>query len=64
MGIGISLLLLAGGAILRWGVAVDDPSGFNIHSIAIILMVVGAIGVVVSAAMMSSARRRGTVVEP
>lgn len=68
MGIGISLVLLAAGAILKYAVNVDDPSGVDLGTIGVILMVVGAIGVVVSTLFWSrlgvgGARRRETVVE-
>ena len=47
MGIGVSLVLVAAGAILTW--AVDATvSGLNIHTVGVILMVVGAIGFVLS----------------
>lgn len=46
MGIGVGLVLVAIGAILRFAVNVTT-SGFNIHTIGVILMVIGAIGVVV-----------------
>jgi len=47
MGIGVSLILVAAGAILTW--AVDATvSGLNIHTVGVILMVVGAIGFVLS----------------
>lgn len=48
MGIGVSLVFLALGAILNYAISVDDPSGVNLNTIGVILMVVGAIGVVVS----------------
>ncbi|HEX4868652.1 MAG TPA: DUF6458 family protein [Acidimicrobiales bacterium] len=48
MGIGVGLLLLAAGAILAFAVEVDSTGGFNINTIGIILMVVGAIGVIAS----------------
>ena len=47
MGIGVSLLLVAAGAILTWAVNAT-VSGLNIHTIGVILMVVGAIGLVLS----------------
>ena len=47
MGIGVSLFFLALGAILTW--AIDaSVSGININAVGVILMVVGAIGVVLS----------------
>jgi hypothetical protein len=53
MGIGVSLILIAAGAILAF--AVHASSGtFNVHTIGIILLVVGAIGVVLSMVFWSS----------
>jgi hypothetical protein len=53
MGITVSLLLAAAGAILIW--AVDaSTSGFNIHTAGVILLVVGVIGFVVSLIFWSS----------
>lgn len=65
MGIGVSLFLLAAGAILNFAIHVNNPSGVNIHTIGTILMIVGAIGVVVSMMFWSTlgwGGRRGTVV--
>jgi uncharacterized protein DUF6458 len=53
MGIGTSIFLLAVGAILRFAVTVT-ASGFNIHTIGNILMIVGAIGILLSLAFWSS----------
>jgi hypothetical protein len=47
MGVGTSIFLIALGAVLDFAVSVDTP-GFNINTIGLILMVVGAIGLVVS----------------
>ena len=66
MGIGVSLILIAAGAILTWAINVSS-SGFNINTIGIILMVVGAIGIVLSLMFWSSwggvggSRRRTSV---
>lgn len=49
MGIGASLILFAVGAVLRFAVSVSTP-GFNIHDIGVILMIVSAIGFLVSLA--------------
>ena len=43
MGIGVSLLLIAIGAILTWAVSAD-VSGIDINTVGVILMVVGAAG--------------------
>ena len=47
MGIPISLLLIASGAILTWGVT-DDPSGLNLDAIGVILMVIGIVALVLT----------------
>jgi hypothetical protein len=53
MGISVSLLLAAAGAVLIW--AVDaSVSGVNIHTIGVILLVVGVIGFVTSLFFWSS----------
>jgi hypothetical protein len=69
MGIGVSLILVAAGAILTWAVTAT-VSGVSIHTIGIILMVVGIIGLVLSLMFWSTwggfggpARRRTTYVE-
>ena len=53
MGLGTSLLLIAVGAILRFAVSVST-SGFNIHSIGVILMIVGGVGLLLSLIFWSS----------
>jgi hypothetical protein len=47
MGIGVSLILIAAGAILTWAINAS-VSGVDINTIGVILMVVGAIGLVLS----------------
>ncbi len=44
---GTSLLLIAVGAILRFAVSVST-SGFNLHTIGLILIIIGAVGLVLS----------------
>lgn len=65
-GIGGSLFLVAVGAILYWGVSVDGE-GFNLNTIGLILMIVGAIGVVLTMIMSANDRDDGdkdvTVIE-
>ena len=69
MGIGVSLILIAAGAILTWAVNAT-VSGVNLNTIGVILMVVGAIGLVMSMMFWSSwggvggtSRRRTTYVD-
>lgn len=54
MGIGASLILIATGAIITFAVHVSTSSAFNLHTIGIILMVVGAIGALLSVVFWSS----------
>jgi len=53
VGISTSILLIAVGAILRFAVNVTT-SGFNIHTIGVILMIVGVLGLVISLFFWSS----------
>ena len=53
MGLSFSLLLGAAGAVLIWAVNAT-VSGINIHTIGIILLIVGVIGFVVSLFFWSS----------
>jgi hypothetical protein len=47
MGIGVSLVLVAVGAILRFATT-TSVTGFNIQTIGLILIIVGAVGFVIS----------------
>ena len=62
MGIGVSVFLIAVGAILTFAVNAAVPHA-NLDVIGIILMIVGALGLLIAMAMMGSWRSRGTVVE-
>ncbi len=70
MGLGVSLLLIAVGAILVWGLE-RDIGGIDEDAIGVILMIIGAIGAILSMLFWSSwggpgyfgARRRATYVE-
>ena len=53
MGVGVSLILIAAGAILTWAVTAT-VSGIDINTIGVILLVVGAIGLVLSLMFWSS----------
>jgi len=61
MGIGVSVFLLAAGAILSFAVETDSTEGLNINTVGIILMIAGAIGLVW--ALLMTSRRGTTVVE-
>ena len=53
MGVGVSLILIAVGAVLAWAVNVTT-SGFNVNTVGYILLVVGIIGLVLSMIFWSS----------
>lgn len=53
MGIGVSLFLIAVGAILTWAVNYT-AQGVDIHAVGAILMVVGVIGLLMSLLFWSS----------
>jgi len=61
-GIGISVLLLAVGAIMAYAVTADTE-GVNIQTAGFILMVIGGIGLVVTLIMGMIGSSRTTVVE-
>ncbi|HWG56004.1 MAG TPA: hypothetical protein VNT58_05715 [Gaiellaceae bacterium] len=67
MGVAVSILLIAVGAILTWGVT-TDAEGLNIDAIGVILMIVGLLGLVLSMIFWSSwggfrSRRSATYVD-
>jgi hypothetical protein len=53
MGIGVSLLLVAAGAILKFAVTATT-SGVNLGTVGVVLMVVGAVGLLLSLLFWSS----------
>lgn len=53
MGVGISLILIAVGAILTWAVSIV-VSGVNLHAVGVILLIVGALGLAISLAFWST----------
>jgi len=67
MGVGVSLIFIAAGAILTWAVE-KTVSGIDLNAVGVILMVVGAVGLVLSLVFWSSwggagGRRRVTTVD-
>ena len=69
MGFGVSLILIAAGAILAWAVDVTT-SGVNVNTVGYVLLIVGIVGLVLSMIFWSSwagpgyfTRRRGYVDE-
>jgi uncharacterized protein DUF6458 len=65
MGISVSLILVAVGAVLTWAVE-TQVSGIDINAVGVILMVVGIVGLLLSLVFWSSwggwSSRRETVI--
>lgn len=53
MGLGVSLILIAAGAIINWGINAS-VNGVNLHAIGWILIAVGAIGALLALMFWSS----------
>ena len=65
MGIAVSILLIAVGAVLTWGVTAE-AEGLDVNAIGVILLIVGLLGLVISMIFWSSwggFHRRATYVE-
>lgn len=63
MTIGASLFLIAVGAILKWAIT-DNLSGVDLGTIGVILMIVGAAGLILGVALLMSRRRTDIVTRP
>jgi len=57
VGLGTSLFLIAVGAVLRFAVTVSTH-GFNLHTVGVILMIVGGVGLLISLLWMTTWRDR------
>jgi phosphate/sulfate permease len=65
MGIGVSVFLIAVGAIMAFAVEVQNSNGFDLNTVGFILMIAGAIGLVFTAIIWGprTHETRETVVE-
>jgi len=63
MGIAVSLLLIAAGAVLVWAVDLT-VHGVNLVTVGWILLVVGAVGAFISLILVGTVGRDRRVVEP
>ena len=54
MGIVPSLIVVAIGAILDFAITVTNSHGFNLHTVGVILMIVGGIGFLLSCVFWST----------
>jgi hypothetical protein len=57
MRIGASLLLIAVGAILRFAITPQYSHGVNWGTVGVILMIVGAVGAIFTAVLLTARRR-------
>lgn len=62
MGIGISIFLMAVGAVLYFATNIDI-SGIDLSTVGVILMIVGAIGLVAALFIFGPRKRTTTIVE-
>ncbi len=62
MGIGVSVLLVAVGAVLAWAVT-GDVQGVDVDAVGVVLMIAGAVGLIWSLVVSSAMpwRRQTTV---
>ena len=59
MGIGVSVFLIAVGAILAFAVQIEPVAGLSIDTVGVILMIAGAIGLLWSLLFLSRGRWGG-----
>ena len=57
MGIGVSIFLIAVGAILTFAISADDVDFVNIDTVGVILMVVGLVGLLLTLFLWAPRRR-------
>ena len=58
-GMGFSIVAIAAGAVMYWGVTAQGH-GFRFSTVGVILMVVGAVGLVASGIVFATSRRPGS----
>ncbi len=63
MGIGVSVFIMAVGAVLAFAVDQQNANGFDLNAIGVILMIVGAIGLITTAFIWGPRTRRTVVDE-
>lgn len=61
MRIGGSLFLIGLGAILKFAVDTQNTHGFNVGTAGVILMIIGAVGLIITAILMSTRRRTDVI---
>ncbi|MDP1794201.1 MAG: DUF6458 family protein [Acidimicrobiales bacterium] len=58
MGVGVSIFLMAVGAILTFAIDTNSTDGINVDMIGVILMIVGALGVLLFLTVLGSMNSR------
>ncbi len=56
-GMVFSTIAIAAGAIMYWAVTTTQSHGFRLSTVGVILMIVGAVGLAISAAVFGTSRR-------
>ena len=56
-GMVFSAIAIAAGAVMYWAITTTNGHGFRLSTVGVILMVVGAVGFVVSSIIYASSRR-------
>jgi len=59
-GMAFSAISIAVGAIMYWAITTTQGHGFRLSTVGVILMVVGAVGFVVSSVVFAASRRPAT----
>lgn len=57
VGMFFSMVAIAAGAVMYWAITTTQNHGFRLSTVGVILMVVGAIGLVASAIVFAMSRR-------
>jgi uncharacterized membrane protein YciS (DUF1049 family) len=57
-GMVFSAISIAAGAVMYWAITTTQSHGFRLSTVGVILMVVGAVGFVVSGIIFASSRRQ------
>ncbi len=57
VGMFFSLVAIAAGAVMYWAVTTTQNHGFRLSTVGVILMIIGAVGLVASAIVFATSRR-------
>jgi hypothetical protein len=57
VGMFFSMVAIAAGAVMYWAVTTTQNHGFRLSTVGVILMIIGAVGLVASAIVFATSRR-------